>query len=299
MTVVNRGSETSLCRRQLFCPAGIVLLTAMLSTHASAGIIVYEAAGATPASITATRDAFRSAVGGGSVAGANGNFGGLRREINWDGVPGTFSDPNLLPNNFFNANSPRGVEFSTPGAGTGVMVSANSGGATPTLFGFPGDLQTFSTQKLFATVGTNILDIQFFVPGTSTKAVTSAFAAIFVDVEDNDAVNFTNLEFFDLQDSLIFSRHVLTAGNQGLSFLGGIADAGEFIARVRITTPNNFLISNGVRANETTDFVVMDDFLYAAPTAVPEPGTVGLLALGALIMCIAQRKFTAFWQPRM
>lgn len=154
---------------------------------------------------------------------------------------------------------------------------------------------TFSAQKLFATLGTNVLDIRFFVPGSSTRAATIAFAAIFVDVEDNDAVNFTNLEFFDLQDSLIFSRHVLPAGNQGLSFLGGIADAGEHIARVRITTPNNFLISNGVRANETTDFVVMDDFLYAAPTAVPEPGTVGLLAFGALILRIAQRKFTAFW----
>jgi hypothetical protein len=48
-----------------------------------------------------------------------------------------FSDPNALPANFFNVNSPRGVVFSTPG--TSFLVSANSGGATPILFGFPND----------------------------------------------------------------------------------------------------------------------------------------------------------------
>jgi hypothetical protein len=38
--------------------------------------------------ITAIRDSFRVAIGGGTTAGANGSFGGVRREINWDGVPG-------------------------------------------------------------------------------------------------------------------------------------------------------------------------------------------------------------------
>src|SRR5215213_569510 len=74
--------------------------------------VVFEAAGANAAAITATRDAFRSGIGGGTVAGANGDFGGLRREINWDGVPDSFADPNGLPGNFFNSNSPRGAVFS-------------------------------------------------------------------------------------------------------------------------------------------------------------------------------------------
>src|SRR5262245_33478153 len=90
-----------------------VVLLFVLTATAQAGFITFEAAGADGASITPTRDAFRAAVGGGTVAGANGSFGGLRREINWDGVPAGFSDPNLFPANFFNVNSPRGVLFST------------------------------------------------------------------------------------------------------------------------------------------------------------------------------------------
>src|SRR3982074_1454478 len=122
------------------------LIAAGLANQAFASFIVFEGAGATVASITPTRDGFRSAVGGGATAGAHGCFGGLRREINWDGVPAGFSDPNLLPADFFNTTSPRGAVFSTPG--TGFLVSANAGGASPILFGFPSDFQVFSPQKL-------------------------------------------------------------------------------------------------------------------------------------------------------
>jgi len=202
------------------------LFAAVMANQASAGIIVFEAAGATVASITPTRDAFRTAVGGGTVAGANGDFGGLRREINWDGVPDASADPNLLPSNFFHINSPRGVVFSTPG--TGFLVSANAGGSTPILFGFPNDLQTFSPQRLFTALNSNIIDVNFFLPGTSTAATTSAFGLIFVDVE---VANSTRLDFFDANNSLLFTRFALVAGNQGLSFLGGVTNAGEQISR--------------------------------------------------------------------
>src|SRR5262249_51855302 len=90
------------------------LALVMTAATARAAFTIFEAAGPNAASITPTRDAFRAAVGGGTVAGANGSFGGIRREINWDGVPETLSDPNPLPANFFNVNSPRGVVFSTP-----------------------------------------------------------------------------------------------------------------------------------------------------------------------------------------
>ena len=67
---------------------GLTLLAMALTTDSSeAAFQTFEAEGANAAAITPTRDDFRTAVGGGSVAGANGSFGGLRREINWDGVP--------------------------------------------------------------------------------------------------------------------------------------------------------------------------------------------------------------------
>ncbi|MCU1238729.1 MAG: hypothetical protein JWP63_6696 [Candidatus Solibacter sp.] len=263
------------------------LIAAGFANHAIAGFIVFEAAGATPALITPTRDAFRTAVGGGTVAGANGDFGGLRREINWDGVPNASADPNPLAADFFNTTSPRGVVFSTPG--TGFLVSANAGGSTPILFGFPNDFQTFSAQRLFTAVNSNITDVNFFLPGTSTAATTSAFGLIFVDVE---VANLTKLEFFDAGNALLFSRTALVAGNQGLSFLGAVANAGEQISRVRITSGANTIVANGVLGDPNSDVVVMDDFLFATPAAatIPEPGSLGLLGLGTLAFGLMRRR---------
>ena len=266
--------------RVLSCWALLAASAALLAGPAQAAFTVFEAAAANPAGLTPTRDSFRVAVGGGSVAAANGNFGGLRREINWDGVGNALADPKPLPADFFNTTSPRGVVFSSPTLDAGFAVSANAGLATPGLFGFPGDLQTFSAQRLFAAVGSRITDINFFVPGTSTPATSSAFGVVFVDVEERSASNFTLVEFFDTAGLLVFSRQAIPAGNQGLSFVGAVAGAGEQIGRVRITTPDNFLLRNGVRANESTDFVVMDDFLYATPSAVPEPAAMLLALLG-------------------
>ncbi|MCU0937384.1 MAG: PEP-CTERM sorting domain-containing protein [Gammaproteobacteria bacterium] len=264
----------------------ILLLASAVVPAASsqAAFITYEVAGADPAAITATRDAFRVAVGGGTVAGADGSFGGVRREVNWDGVPNTSADPNLLPGGFFNTNSPRGVTFSTPG--TGFLVSANAGNTTPILFGFPNDFQTFSAQRLFTAVSSNVIDVSFFVPGTTTAATTSAFGLIFVDVE---VAGVTKVDFFDLTNALIFSRSALVAGNQGLSFLGAVANSGELISRVRITAGANTIVANGTLGNSNGDVVVLDDFLYAEPRrAVPEPSSL-VLALVGLISAFGAR----------
>ncbi|MEO6003403.1 MAG: VPDSG-CTERM sorting domain-containing protein [Opitutus sp.] len=266
---------------------GIIVVNALTC---SAATITFEAAASNPASLTPTVDAFRSAIGGGTVSGANGDFGGLRREINWDGVPNASADPNLLAANFFNTTSPRGAVFSTPG--TGFLVSANAGQATPTLFGFANDFQTFSPQKLFTAVGSNIVDVSFFLPGTTTMATTNSFGVVFVDVEVAGA---TQLQFFDEGNNLIFSRDALVAGNQGLSFLGGIVDAGgPQIGRVRITAGSNTIISNGVLGNQIGDVVVMDDFIYGTPTTttrnVPDSGSVSVLLGGALLALAALKR---------
>ena len=237
----------------------------------------FEAMAANPAGLTPIRDAFRSAIGGGNAAGANGSFGGVRREINWDGVPDARSDPNLLPADFFNTTSPRGAVFSTPG--TGFLVSANAGLGSPVLFGFPNDFQTFSAQRLFTAVSSNITDVSFFLPGTNLAATTSAFGVIFTDVE---VAGETRLEFFDESNALIYSRNALTSGNQGLSFVGATVSGGA-ISRVRITSGRNTISSNGVLGNPNDDVVVMDDFIYAEPgRSVPEPSSLALAGLALL-----------------
>ncbi len=250
------------------------MLMALFVATSEAGFVTFESAGADAAAITPTRDAFRAAVGGGTVAGANGSFGGVRREINWDGVGDAFADPNAFPANFFNSNSPRGVAFSTPGSG--FLVSANAGLPTAPLFGFPNDFAVFSPQRLFTAVNSNITDVSFFLPGTNTPATTSAFGLIFADVEVS---GLSKIEFFDQNNSLLYSRDALSGINQGFSFVGALANAGEQIGRVRLTSGLNTIVSNGALGNPNDDVVVMDDFIYAEPMAVPEPATITLVAL--------------------
>jgi hypothetical protein len=157
--------------------------------------VIFSASGANPAAIQATVDAYRTALGGVNN-GVGGTFPNGRREINWDGVPDASAAPNNLPPDFFNVNSPRGVILSTPGSG--LQVSANSGVA-PVRFGninanYPTIFQTFSPQRLFTALGSNVVDVTFFVPGTTTPATVGGFGAVFTDV---DNANTTSIQYFD------------------------------------------------------------------------------------------------------
>ncbi|MEA2302871.1 MAG: hypothetical protein QOH43_151 [Solirubrobacteraceae bacterium] len=244
-------------RRSIPLSTAVAALAAVvLPVQAGADGVKRTAAGATPADITAARDLFRADVGGGATAGANGSFGGLRREINWDGVPETASDPIPFPAGFFNATTPRGVEFAT--TGTGFQVSANAGGTTPVLFNNPG-FQTFSAQKLFSPVGAPVTDVHFFVPGTATPATTNAFGVVFTDV---DTAGAAKLEFFDPAGALLDTVVAPPSPTGGLSFAGDTFTAGERVGRVRITSGSRSLAPVEAAGE---DVVAMDDFLYGEP----------------------------------
>jgi hypothetical protein len=241
------------------------------------------------AAITFLRDSFRTAVGGGIAAGANGSFGGLRREINWDGVPDAASAPNAFPANFFNVNSPRGAVFSTPV--TGFQVSANAGVA-PVEFGninatYPGTFATFSPQRLFTALGSTITDVNFFLPGTTTPALTSAFGAIFTDVD----MTGSSIQYFDaLNNSLGLFAVPSLLGSETFSFLGVVFDS-PVVSRVRIISGNTALGPND-NPGGGIDVAVMDDFIYAEPTAVPEPATLILTGAGFAVLGLRKRRRT-------
>jgi hypothetical protein len=264
-----------------------ILLLIPIWAHA---LLIESATGPTAASITGARDAFRLDLGGGIVAGANGSFGGLRREINWDGVPDALSAPNNLPANFFNVNSPRGVVFATPG--TGFQVSANAGIA-PIQFDnidptYSQTFEPFSPQRLFTSLGSNVMDVNFFLPGTNTPALTNGFGAIFSDV---DLANTTSIQLFDKSLNSLGTFVVpATAGSETFSFLG-ISFADPVIARVRITS-GNFPVGTGVtdQNGDLRDVVTMDDFLYGEPRGVPDGGSTILLLGFALIVVNALRR---------
>ena len=278
----------------LFPVAAVVLLA---NPFPAAAQLVFSAGGAAAADIQSSVDAFRAGLGtlNPNVAGS---FGSGRREINWDGVPDNLSAPNNLPANFFNVNSPRGAVFGTVGAGTGFQVSADSDNptATPVQFGnidpiYPVFFEPFSQQRLFTAVGSSVLDVSFFVAGSTTPALSRGFGSVFSDV---DLPNTTSIQFFDAQNGSLGTFFAASVGgNQTFSFLG-VSFADPVISRVRITSGNQVLAAG----NMQTDLTVMDDFIYGEPiaavAAVPDAGSTAVLfGLSLAALFFAQHAFSS------
>jgi len=265
---------------------GLAAVVWLIGSEAAHPEVIFSASGSSAASIQGQVDAFRAALGtlNSNVAGS---FGTGRREINWDGVPNALSAPNNLPPDFFNVNSPRGAVFAGPASA--FRVSGNPAAGAPPEFSeinatYPTLFTTFSAPRLFTGVDSNIVDVLFFVPGSNTPALTSGFGAVFTDV---DLADVTRIQFFDTNGNPLADRFVLAAtGNETLSFLGIDFDA-PVISRVRITSGNTAL---GPNETPGVDVVVMDDFIYGEPVAVPEPGSLALIGSGLLALFWLHRR---------
>ena len=242
---------------------------------------VFQAAGPNAASIQSTVDAFRAALGNPN----NGNAGPLdtgHREINWDGAGGldTTTSPPVTPFNVF--LNTRGSQFTTPGIGlTQAPASGGPQGGLAVLFNNPSYgtiFKPFSNMRLFTPVGSNITEALFFRPASngSVAATVTGFGAVFTDVDQPDGSGpsgkrgnrgaSTLVEFFGVNGELLFSSFVPASPGDGNQSFFGVKFNDARIARVRITTGD---VALGPDDDSNNDLVVMDDFIYGEPKALP------------------------------
>jgi hypothetical protein len=226
--------------------------------------VVRQGCGADAAAIVGVVNAFRDDLG--TNNGNGGTFQGGRREIAWDGADDSRAAPNNLPRDFFNVNAPRGAVFGPAGTLFQQSADASNPTNTPIEFGnlnptYPGEFSTFSPPRLFAPLETNVTEVSFFIPGTTTPAVVAGFGAVFTDVERQGQ---TTITYYDERGKPVAELPVPTGPNAGLCFLGAhsFEKAKLGISRVRITTGTTAL---GPDESGKLDVVAMDDFIYGEP----------------------------------
>lgn len=216
--------------------------------------------------ITAVVNQYRALLGPDN-GGDPGSKATGRREINWDKIPDELAAPNLLPGDFFNApKAPRarGAILSTPGRGVQASADSNNPTKTPVRFGhinpsYPKIFKTFSSERLFSPIGSNIVDLTFRVPGSDTAATVRGFGAVYADVDEEH----TAFEYFDAQDKSL-GRFAVPIADKGLSFLG-VAFEQPIVARVRIEYGS---VALGPKDGPGSDVSVMDDFIFGEPQAI-------------------------------
>ena len=260
--------------------AAAALSLVQVAATARAGFITFSVGGnAATSSIQNTVDSFRAALGDPNNGNNPGPLVSGRREINWDGGGASTATSNTSPLTTF--TNMRGSTFMTPATGF-LQTPLNDPALTAINSAYSTTFGAFSPQRIFTPIGSNITDVTFSVPGTNgaSPATVGGFGAVFSDV---DLPNVTRLEFFNSANVQIQSLTVLpgTTTNGSFSFLGAVANAGERISRVRITTGNSALGPTDTNGSPI-DVVVMDDFIYSEPIAVPEPP--GLVLAGVAML---------------
>jgi len=217
---------------------------------------VYTATG----NITAKVDEFRNALGP-SNGGTAGEQPTGRREINWDGAGANpFNNRNDFPADFFNTNVKAGAVYTT--AGTGFRNDSTAFREVNPAY--TTEFNAFSPTKIFAPIGSNLVDQLFRVAGQPTPAVVSGFGIVFSDV---DLAEKTTIQLIGQDGSTLGTYSApIRSDAGGLSFIG-VTYPDAIIARVRITLGTGALGAavNDVTAGGTVDVVVFDNVIYGEP----------------------------------
>lgn len=219
--------------------------------------------------ITDTVDEYRELLGPDNGGGPETQESG-RREINWDAVPDELAAPNALPGDFFNAAEEpraRGAVLETDGDHVAVSADADNPAGAAARFGdinpsYADTFVTFSEERLFSPVGSNVATINFFVPGTDTEATARGFGAVYTDVDSKETAAF---KFFDAEGKSLGTFSV-PKSKDGLSFLG-VTFKKSIVAKVQIVYGNTEL---GPDDDAQYDVAVMDNFIFGEPQAVKD-----------------------------
>lgn len=259
-------------RRHLFnfIAATIIAAAAIIPAE---GQTVFQASGPDAASIQATVDQFRAALGGANNGNAPGPLATGRREINWDGGGSTATTVSATPfDGFLNI---RGGRFSTDGDGFLQAPATGIGEFFRNPF-YGSIFRTFSPVRLFAPIDSIFTETEFFIPGTNggVRASTRAFGVVFTDVENSSGPlapfrpcgACTVVEFVDAEGRVLLSSIApASPGDGNLSFVGAVFNDAR-VASVRIKTG---VVPASPTQFDFLDLVLMDDFIYAEPQALP------------------------------
>jgi hypothetical protein len=192
-----------------------------------------------------------------------------RRQLVWDAVPDEFAAPHALPGDFFNARiapRARGAVLRTPGDHVAVSADADNPDGAAVRFGdvnpaYAGEFRTFSAERLFSPIGSNVVNLTFRVPGTTRRATVRGFGAVYTDIDRRENTAF---EYFDSRGRSL-GKYAVPPAPQGLSFLGVVFEK-AVVGRVRIEYGTGPL---GRTDGGTYDAAVMDDFIYGEPQPLP------------------------------
>lgn len=200
-----------------------------------------------------------------------------RFNVNWDGIsfatPGTKA---IAPNLF----AARQILLDTDPLSPDLLVSNDNFGGLKA--NYPGNFPTFSPRVNFKYRENDGQKNTFLLADRATPALTSAFGAIFTDVEK---ANTSGLVFKDQFDNEI-GRFYVPAGANGLNQFVGVIFSRPVVARVEVLMGDrgeDFGAIDDITNGGSADLVVTDDFVFQrGVVALPTIAAVSLRSNGVL-----------------